>query len=109
KGLVSLVAAALLVVVIPQASARAKTSHGEHCGNADLPEQGIQGDVPRVDQLNGRALQGYNCGVALVGHNSLGGRGGNANMAWSGNCAYVAGAGTGVAVVDVSDPAHPKL
>ena len=29
-------------------------------------------------------------------------------MAWSGNCAYVAGVGNGVAVVDVSDPRHPK-
>src|SRR5205085_1135176 len=47
---------------------------------------------------------------------------GNANMAWAGDCAYVAGPSTaiapdapsspprggGVAVVDVHDPAHPK-
>ena len=42
------------------------------------------GDVPLADQITGRADEGYNCGLALVGYNSLGGRGGNANMAWVG-------------------------
>jgi hypothetical protein len=93
------------------------------CGAADLPETGIQGDVPRADQTSGRAERGYNCGLALVGHATLDADGreptGNANMAWSGDCAYVAGPGAvfgnpspapgdGVAVVDVSDPANPQ-
>lgn len=78
------------------------------CGRFDRPERGVQGDVPLIDQLSGRAAQGYNCGVALVGHSDLGGRGGNANMAWAGNCAYIAGTGTGIAVVDVSDPRRPR-
>ena len=77
------------------------------CGARDLPETGIPGDVPLADQHSGRADQGYNCGLALVGYSSLGGRGGNANMAWSGDCAYIAG--IGVAVVDVRDPVHPHL
>jgi hypothetical protein len=83
-------------------------AHASGCGRLDRPETGIQGDVPRADQLSGRAMQGYNCGIALVGHTSLGDRGGNANMAWAGTCAYVAGAGNGIAVVDVSDPANPR-
>jgi len=86
----------------------AHTAGGVACGARDLPETGIQGDVPRVDQLDGRAEQGYNCGLDVVGHTSLGDRGGNANMAWSGTCAYVAGEGDGIAVVDVSDPRRPR-
>ena len=93
------------------------------CGANDRPEPGIQGDVPKAEQDANRASGGYNCGLALVGHTTLGGDGrsatGNANMAWSGDCAYVAGPGAvfgppdpapgaGVAVVDVSDPTQPK-
>lgn len=77
------------------------------CGALDLPETGIRGEVPKADQNSGRAERGYNCGIALVGYDNLGGRGGNANMAWSGNCAYISG--DGVAVVDVRDPVHPHL
>src|SRR5205814_9979850 len=73
------------------------------------PDARLEGEVPRVDQVSARALQGYNCGVALVGHAALGGHGGHANMAWSGPCAYVASAGQGISVVDVSDPTNPKL
>ena len=102
--------AALLCLAVGRATAsapRALSSHGERCGALDKPETGIQGDVPRLDQLTGRATQGYNCGVDLVGHTDLGGRAGNANMAWSGRCAYVAGTGNGIAVIDVTDPTHP--
>lgn len=93
------------------------------CGTHDLPETGIQGDVPKADQTSGRAEKGYNCGLSLVGHTTLdaGGRNGtsNGNMAWAGHCAYVAGPGAvfgdanpapgdGVAVVDVANPAAPR-
>jgi hypothetical protein len=93
------------------------------CGPEDLPETGIQGDVPRADQDSGRAKLGYNCGLALVGHAVLDADGrrptGNANMTWSGDCAYVAGPGAifgepspgpgdGIAVVDVTDPTAPR-
>jgi len=75
------------------------------CGPNDRPETGVPGDVPLADQISGRADEGYSCGLSLVGYSSLGGRGGNANMAWAGDCAYIAG--DGVAVVDVSDPLQP--
>jgi hypothetical protein len=94
----------MLVVPVSDSNAAAPK-----CGRADLPETGLQGDVPRADQLSGRAMQGYNCGVALVGHSDLGGTGGHANMAWAGDCAYVASSGQGISVVDVSDPRNPTL
>ena len=106
RGLVVVGALVAGFLVIPVNASHAGNSL---CGQHDLPETGLQGEVPRVDQVSGRALQGYNCGVALVGHTDLGGHGGHANMAWSGPCAYVASAGQGSSVVDVSDPAHPKL
>jgi hypothetical protein len=97
--------AALLAVAPPSRAAAPATAR---CGPLDKPETGIQGDVPLADQLSGRALEGYNCGLAVVGYNDLGRRGGNANMAWSGHCAYVAGS-NGIAVVDVSDPTAPRF
>lgn len=86
----------------------ADAQNGPTCGPTDKPETGIQGDVPLADQLSGRALQGYSCGLSVVGYNDLGHRGGNANMAWSDHCAYVAGT-NGIAVVDVADPVHPRM
>src|SRR3954467_2912048 len=94
------------------------TETAYHCGALDKPEGPIQGDVPRADQDSGRARQGYNCGLSLVGHATLDNKRtptGNANMAWAGDCAYVAGPSNavppdlpsspptrgGVAVVDV--------
>lgn len=66
----------------------------------------------------------YSKGVNVVGHDPIGGRTGNLIMAWSGKCAYVAdgmtikadggllqtpiGPTSGVAVIDVSNPAAPK-
>src|SRR2546423_15190260 len=55
--------------------------HNEQCGRDDLPEgrnpdgstyPQIQGDVPKADQTRGRAKLGYNCGLALVSHITLG-------------------------------------
>jgi hypothetical protein len=100
----AVVAGLVAAVVVPGALHPADATPG--CGAQDKPETGIAGDVPLVDQLSGRADEGYNCGVAVVGYSSLGGRGGNANMAWSGDCAYVTG--NGIAVLDVHDPAHPR-
>jgi len=77
------------------------------CGLLDTPETGIQGDVPLADQQSGRAAQGYNCGLAVVGYNNLAGQGGG-DMAWSGQCAYVRSPG-GIKVVDVGDPTAPAV
>ncbi len=76
------------------------------CGLFDRPETGVAGNVPAADQASGRADEGYSCGLSLVGYNSLHKRGGNANMAWAGPCAYISG--DGVAVVDVTDPTNPR-
>jgi hypothetical protein len=108
RWLVALVVGLLAPFLVPEAASPATgagTAPG--CGKQDRPETGVHGDVPLTDQMSGRADQGYNCGLALVGHSPLGDRGGNANMAWSGDCAYIAG--DGVAVVDVRDPSHPRL
>src|SRR3954454_2348770 len=79
------------------------------CGANDLPENGIQGDVPKADQDSRRAEQGFNCGLALVSHLSLGVDGRpneNANMAWAGHCAYISGS-AGAAVAPESPPNPP--
>jgi hypothetical protein len=77
------------------------------CGLNDTPETGIQGDVPLADQQSGRAEQGYNCGLALVGYNNLGGQGAG-DLAWSDYCGYVKSPG-GIKVVDVSNPTAPAV
>jgi len=77
------------------------------CGREDNPETGIQGDVPLADQQSGRAEQGYNCGLAVVGYNDLGGQGGG-DLAWSGHCGYVRSPG-GIKVIDVSNPFDPTV
>jgi hypothetical protein len=85
------------------------TKHKYLCGTNDLPEGRIQGDVPRADQLSGRAKRGYNCGLSLVGYTplNLGGRpNANANMAWAGHCAYISGS-PGMSVVPQSKPNPP--
>ena len=106
---VAVASALLATALVPQLRAAdpPRPAARELCGRHDLPETGLQGDVPRQDRLSGRAERGYNCGVAPVGYSSLGERGGNWNMAWSGHCAYVS-SGSGVAVVDVSDPRAPR-
>ncbi|HEV3354745.1 MAG TPA: hypothetical protein VG076_17580 [Acidimicrobiales bacterium] len=107
------------------------TAHNEQCGKNDLPEGAIQGDVPKADQDSGRAQKGYNCGLELLGHTQLlkSANGdtraaGNANMAWAGHCAYVAGSAgvnvapqgkpnpppnAGVAVISVADDGTPTF
>jgi hypothetical protein len=77
------------------------------CGSFDTPETGIQGDVPLADQQSGRAQQGYNCGLAVVGYNDLGGASGS-DVTGIDHCAYVKSTG-GIRVVDVSNPAAPVV
>jgi hypothetical protein len=58
------------------------------CGSGDLPETGVQGEVPVVDQLGGRSKQGYRCNVRPVGTNDLAGLGGDVQLTWYRTCAY---------------------
>jgi hypothetical protein len=91
------------------------TTPRAHCGPGSLPETGLQGEVPLVDQLYGRAQQGYRCNLALVGRYA--GNGGAIMMAWYGHCAYMAtgysptdpdyNALKGVVVIDATDPRNP--
>lgn len=110
--------------------------HSYHCGAHDHREPGLQGQVPKADQTDGQAKKGYNCGLALVGYTPLDKTAdgndarpnANANMSWSGDCAYVSGSasslfnppvvtsapkaarsGPGIAVVDVHNPARPRM
>ena len=66
------------------ASATAKTTA---CSPGDRPEPGVQGQVPLVDELTNASQQGYSCNLRVVGSNDLGGRGGDWQLAWYGECA----------------------
>ncbi|KVC34220.1 LVIVD repeat-containing protein [Burkholderia pseudomultivorans] len=113
--------AALLVVSAIAAGVAACGGHVDDGAAAtvlaanDLPETGLQGQVPIADQTSGRSTAGYRKGMTLVGQSTLMDRGGNMQLAWYRNCAYVdnGSAGNhpleGLAVVDVSDPAKPSL
>lgn len=84
------------------------------CGPGSRPESGIQGRVPRSDRVSGRSVHGYSCNMRLVGR--FQGKGAGPVSAVYGHCAYT---GTftgdlisgkpGVQVLDVSDPARPRL
>jgi hypothetical protein len=65
------------------------------CGSGDLPEPGIQGEVPAGQTAN------YNCGLKLVGQLTRSG-----NVQGAGQCAYVR-SGSTVFIIDVSNPAKP--
>jgi hypothetical protein len=65
------------------------------CGPGDIPEPGIQGEVPAGQTAN------YNCGLKLVGQLARSG-----NVQGAGQCAYVR-SGSNVFVIDVSDPTKP--
>jgi hypothetical protein len=91
--------------------------------DVDRPEPGKQGEtMPGEAQV---LPQAYSKGVRVVGHSDLDKRPGNLIMAWSDHCAYVADGvslsatgglemrqtvtpTSGVAVIDVSNPAAPK-
>ena len=129
-GIVAALVAVVSTCLIVDARAAGTGSH--LCGAKDHQENGVQGDLPMGDRVEGpdgisEAEKGYNCGLALVGHTTLGTDGRtpdqNANMAWSQDCAYISGPGTtfgptfydpatdnphGVAVVDVRNPKDPK-
>lgn len=77
------------------------------CRPDDRVETGLQGQVPVADRLTGRAAEGYNCNLELIGS--------HASTAWASldtyqDCAYYGDLSDdgGTVVVDVSNPAKPK-
>jgi hypothetical protein len=106
----AMLASALLLPVGASRAAEAIPGSGPSCGALDTPETGIQGDTPFADQASGRAAQGYNCGLALVGQTDTG-KTQNGQHAWVDHCAYVSSgpAVSGTSVLDVLDRLHPKL
>ena len=97
------------------------------CGPGSRPETGLQGRVSRADHASGRAAEGFACNAKLVGAyakpNVVGTVGGfkvERYVDSSGReCAYydttllaptnIFDLEAGVNVIDMSDPAHPKL
>ena len=83
------------------------------CGPGSVPEHGLQGEVPKADRDSGRSRLGYHCNLELVGQYQ--GEGQSWQNAWYGHCDYFNTVfpgrerRPGVQVVDVSDPAHPRL
>jgi hypothetical protein len=92
------------------------------CGPGSIPEPGMQGRVPADDVAAGGAADGYRCNVEVVGrHGSTGGYKVERYIDAAGNeCAFydttllyptnAVNPGlepTGVAVLDMADPANP--
>jgi hypothetical protein len=95
------------------------------CGPGSRPETDIQGRVPKADYDSGRALQGYTCNTVETAHQ--GKTGGFKTLRYTDaaghTCAFYDssaltspdallanmfnGAGNGVVVLDMADPAHP--
>lgn len=113
-----------LLVVLSASSVHAPTALAAdfpttpkaQCGPGSLPETGLQGEVPFIDQASGRSQQGYRCNLELVGRYA--GNGGAIMMAWQDHCAYMATGYSptdpdydevkGVVVIDASDARNPK-
>ena len=93
------------------------------CGPGSRPEPGMQGRMPREEIDSGRAAEGYWCNLTRISHSGeTGGFRVHRYVDQAGHeCAYydtallfptnalsLAGEPTGVAVLDMSDPANPK-
>jgi hypothetical protein len=95
------------------------------CGPGSIPEPGMQGRVPADDVAAGGAAEGYRCNTEVVGRFGIsGGFKVERYVDAAGNeCAYydttllfptnatapLEGEPTGVAVLDMADPANPVL
>ena len=85
------------------------------CRPGDQVETGIQGEVPLADRKSGRSTKGYNCNIDLIGQYQ--GQGAGIVSATYGHCSYTGssfptnflGPDPGVQVIDVSDPANPRM
>lgn len=81
------------------------------CGAGDVPEAGLQGQVPITERLAG--FGGYRCNLELVGQ--VQGEGAGWQHAWFEDCSYYGTANgdgqvnPGVVVVDASDSSNPRI
>ncbi len=103
-------------------AALAGTHPGQAGATADRLEPGLQGQSLPADNPGSVLASPYSKGVRVVGHEPLGGRDSNLQLAWVDHCAYVSSTSPkflswgdkaapetfGVAVVDVSNPAQPR-
>jgi hypothetical protein len=106
------------------ASTSTPTAYGD-CGPGAIREDGLQGQVSKKDQDDGRSKLGARCNLRLVGSNDVKHRGANFQLGWYKHCGYVGSVGArdlqttqgtrnsdnldGLAVIDAADPRHPKL
>ncbi|MGI8610581.1 MAG: LVIVD repeat-containing protein [Candidatus Dormibacteria bacterium] len=123
-GLAALVAFVLAGAGIANAQVTTSVYAGPtpraHCGPGGMPETGRQGRITQADLDSGRAAQGFQCNLAVLGH--FGQRGGYKVERYvdkaGHECAYYdttllfpkdAVLAAGVNVLDMTDPAHPAL
>ena len=85
------------------------------CGAGDHTEKGLQGQTTPEERASGNSEKAYNCNLELVGQLRGEGAVEQNGPAYFEECAYFATANNpeqkhhGVWVVDVSDPANPKV
>ena len=82
------------------------------CGPGSQPEppDALQGEVTAKDRDSGRSLKPYTCNLDVVGNDP--GPGASWQNTWYDHCDYYdtkLSSGLGVQVVDVADPAKPKI
>ncbi len=80
------------------------------CGAGDVPETGLQGQVPPAVRAMG--FKGFNCNLKELGQYPAAGvkwAGGTWVGSWAGDCAYLSTAGSGVIVIDASNPTDPVM
>ena len=114
--------AAALAAVVPSATAAPPATPRADCGLGARPEPGIQGRVPAEEVESGRADAGYRCNLVQVGHEGASGgfkvlrfvdRAGHecayydTTLLFPLNASNMSRDPTGVAVLDMSDPAKP--
>ena len=121
--IVAFVAVAFALLVGPSSAAptaAVPATPQAECGPGAKPETDIQGRVPTADYDNGRVKDGYQCNAEQVGHEGeSGGFRVYRYVDGAGHeCAYydttllvgtqvLLGPNAGVAVLDMTDPAHP--
>lgn len=128
------VRAVLCLLLVGGSLAAASSAHGAEppllptpraaCGPGSIPEPGMQGRVSAADVAAGRVKDGYRCNMEVVGRSGVSGgykvrryvdRSGHecayydTTLLFPSNAVNIAQKGTGVAVLDMSNPARPVV